>query len=274
MPFVDQAAATNAADPVAALRLRRSESLASLVRKELERMIVSGALSAGDRINESALADRLGVSRGPIREACRSLEQSRLVEVVVNRGTFVRQISLADALEIYDVRAALFGMAGQLLAASPTPAALGKLSALVERMGAAVSDLDAYYPLNVAYHNALVDLCGNRRLAETYRGLAQELHLFRRRGLVGEGSIAASHAEHRTILDAIRARDGERARRAMTEHILTGKARLMRLAETGAAPAPGRRGPEGAARVRRGAAGRWNPETNVQIRQETDGRKR
>lgn len=248
---VEQIDDKTASETVAALRKRRTETFASLVRKELERMIVSGELSAGDRINESALADRLGVSRGPIREACRSLEQSRLVEVVVNRGTYVRQISLRDALEIYDVRAALFGMAGQTLATSITAAELAGLAALVERMGKAANDLDKYYPLNVEYHNALVNLCGNRRLAETYRGLAQELHLFRRRGLVGEGSMAVSHAEHRAILDALAARDGERARRLMAEHILTGKTRLMKLVEAKGEPEPRRPGPESTLKSRR-----------------------
>ncbi|MBM3547598.1 MAG: FCD domain-containing protein [Alphaproteobacteria bacterium] len=228
---------------VTALRIRRTETLATLVRKELERMIVSGELKAGDRLNESALADRLGVSRGPIREACRGLEQSRLVEVVVNRGTFVRQISLQDALDIYDVRSALFGVAGETLAKRITPSQLSILSDLVARMNGAADDLDANYPLNVEYHAKLVEFSGNVRLMTTYRSLAQELHLFRRRGLVSEGSMAVSNREHRAILDALAKRDGARAGRLMREHILAGKNRLMKLAEaeTGVAAEPSRR---------------------------------
>jgi len=228
---------------VTALRIRRTETLATLVRKELERMIVSGELKAGDRLNESALADRLGVSRGPIREACRGLEQSRLVEVVVNRGTFVRQISLQDALDIYDVRSALFGVAGETLARSITPGQLAALSDLVERMARAADDIDAYYPLNVEYHAKLVEFSGNVRLMTTYRSLAQELHLFRRRGLVSEGSMAVSNREHRAILDALTKRDGARAGTLMREHILAGKKRLLKLAgsEIATAPEPPRR---------------------------------
>jgi phosphonate utilization transcriptional regulator len=232
---------TIAAETVTALRIRRTETLASLVRKELERMIVSGELKAGDRINESAVAERLHVSRGPIREACRSLEQSRLVEVVVNRGTFVRQIGLDDALEIYEVRSALFQFAGESLARSITPAQLARLSALVEAMDRAASDLDAYYPLNVQYHAALVEYAGNTRLTTTYRSLARELHLFRRRGLVSEGSMSVSNREHRAILQALADRDPERAGRLMREHILAGKKRLQRLTESEPAPVPQKR---------------------------------
>jgi DNA-binding GntR family transcriptional regulator len=71
-------------------------------------------LQAG--INESALAQIFSISRGPIREACRSLEKSNLVRVVTNRGVFVREMSVAQAAEIYDVRAHLFGLAGRLAA--------------------------------------------------------------------------------------------------------------------------------------------------------------
>jgi phosphonate utilization transcriptional regulator len=239
------------ADTALAFKIRRTESLATLVRKELERMIVSGDLKGGDRLNEIALAERLGVSRGPIREACRGLEQSGLVEVVVNRGTFVRQISLNQALEIYDVRCALFGMAGRLLAARVTPAQLARLTALVDAMDAAADNIDAYYPLNVEYHVSLVEFCGNASLLATYRNLAKELHLFRRRGLVSEGSMSVSNREHRAILVAIAARDGARAEALMERHVLAGKARLLKALEKDATDTPPAAVVDGARRARR-----------------------
>src|SRR5919112_3447362 len=104
-------------DPGLGLRIRRTESLTSLVRRELERMIEVGELKAGDRLNENALALKLGVSRGPVREACRGLEQSGLVQVIVNRGVFVREISNRQAWELYEIRANLYGLAGRPLAA-------------------------------------------------------------------------------------------------------------------------------------------------------------
>lgn len=240
-----------ASDVALAFKIRRTESLASLVRKELERMIVSGELDGGDRLNEIELAGRLGVSRGPIREACRGLEQSGLVEVVVNRGTFVRQISLDQALEIYDVRCALFGMAGRLLAARVSTPQLARLTALVDAMDAAAENIDAYYPLNVEYHATLVEFCGNASLLATYRNLAKELHLFRRRGLVSEGSMKVSNREHRAILDAIAAHDGARAETLMERHILAGKARLLKIVETQNLGTPPLAAPEGGRRPRR-----------------------
>src|SRR6202165_1290431 len=113
---------------------RRAETLCPLVGEELERMIIRGELQAGDRINESALAEVLSISRGPIREACRSLEKSNLVRVVTNRGVFVREMSVEQAAEVYDVRAHLFGLAGRLGASRISFRDVAELRAMVAGM--------------------------------------------------------------------------------------------------------------------------------------------
>lgn len=224
--------------PPTALTILRTESLASLVRKELERMIVSGELKGGDRLNEQSLAEKLQVSRGPIREACRSLEQTGLVEVQVNRGTFVRQIELKEALEIYEVRSALFGLAGQLLARSPAPAMLARLRGLLERMDAASDNIDAYYPLNVEFHATLVDSAANGHLAATYHALAKQLHLFRRRGLVPRESMKVSNREHWAMYEAIARGDADGAQKLMQAHIRAGMARLIKMTRAEAVASP------------------------------------
>lgn len=223
-------------------RAVRSESFVSLVQRELERMIASGELEGGDRINESALALKLRVSRGPIREACRALERMNLLRSEVNRGFFVREISTKEALEIYDVRANLFGMAGRLAAASVTSAQLAQLEELVERMEEAVNkdDIAAYYPLNGEFHARLVACGDNHKLSEIWPTLEAELHLFRRRGLVIPGSLRVSNYEHRAILGALKTGDAAAAQDLMEQHIQSGKSRLLKTI-TAAPPGPGRR---------------------------------
>jgi DNA-binding GntR family transcriptional regulator len=103
-----------------ALETLRSASLASVLAQELERMVISGDLKPGERINEQQLAQRFGVSRGPIREAVRSLEGAGLANGVTNRGVFVRRLSVSEVRELYDIRAALFGLAGRLMAERAT----------------------------------------------------------------------------------------------------------------------------------------------------------
>src|SRR3546814_1563212 len=86
------------------LTILRTMSLTGALEREIERLILSGELAPGERINEIHLATRFGTSRGPIREAIRSLEAKGLVEAVRNRGVFIRRLTAEEAIEIYDVR--------------------------------------------------------------------------------------------------------------------------------------------------------------------------
>lgn len=222
-----------------ALQIRRSESLTSLIRRELERMIERGELAAGDRLNENALAARLGVSRGPIREACRGLEQSGLVDVVVNRGVFIREVSSREAAELYEIRAKLYALAGRILAPRITFEQLAALRAHVAEMERAVAarDLNIFYPANLRFHEALVAFSGNGRLAEECAAIHREMHLFRRRTLDMPGRMGNSNAEHRGIVDALEAGDAAAAEALLEQHVLTSREALF--GPLGEYPAPG-----------------------------------
>src|SRR3984957_1971983 len=180
------------------LQLVQSNSLPGLVQAEIEQLILSGELAVGRRINESDLALRFGMSRGPIREALRALEESRLVRSEKNRGVFVREVSVAEADEIYDVREALDQLIGRRVAERASPEQLRELAALIAEMDAAASlkDLKAYHALNLKFHDLLVDFAGNVRLTESYRPLTKGLLLFRLRGLKDGGGCAVSNTEH------------------------------------------------------------------------------
>jgi DNA-binding GntR family transcriptional regulator len=184
----------------------------------------------GDRVNESALAIKLGISRGPVREACRALEHIGLLRSELNRGFFVREISTREALDIYDLRASLFALVGRLAVSQVTSAQLNELDGLVTRMDEAVErdDIGTFYPLNVEFHTRLVACTTNHKLMQIWPSLEAELHLFRRKGLVIPGSLRKSNYQHRGMVAALRAGDGEGAARLMEQHILDGKARLLR----------------------------------------------
>lgn len=196
-------------------------------------MIASGELSSGDRINESELATRLGISRGPVREACRSLEEAGLLVSVVNQGVFVREMTLDDARERYQVRGALSGLIGRLAAEHATSASLKTLEALVDAMNKAADqqDLSGYYKLNLEFHDLLMKIANNQTLADLYLSVVKQTHLFRRRGLVQQGSLKTSNQEHQAILDALERRDGNAAEQALTLHVANGWARLAASVE-------------------------------------------
>lgn len=208
-------------------------SLTARVQAGIERMIMSGELRGGDRVNEIALSERFGTSRGPIREACRALAQEGLLVAVPNRGVFVRELDLREAIEVYDVRSALDELMGRLIAERVTDTQVDDLWRLIDEMDAAAldKDLDRYYPANLAFHNRLLSLASNRRLERLYRSLVKELHLFRRKGLLQRGSMRISNEEHRQIVQAIADRDPIAAGVSMKSHVLAAKQRLLAAVE-------------------------------------------
>jgi phosphonate utilization transcriptional regulator len=212
--------------------LVQSSSLPALVQIEIEQLILRGELGIGQRVNESELAARFRTSRGPIREALRALEESRLVRSEKNRGVFVREISVAEADEIYDIREALDQLIGERVAERATPAQLRELTTVVEEMDgvAGVREINRYHQLNLRFHDLLVDFAGNSRLTESYRLLTKGLLLFRLRGLQDGGGFAVSNTEHKAVVAAIVARDGALAGQLLRRHAAESRARMHRAA--------------------------------------------
>ena len=210
------------------LQVLRTSSLTGALERELEHLILTGELKPGERLNEIQLSARFGTSRGPLREATRSLQAKGLVDAIRNRGVFVRSISPKEALEIYDIRAALFGLAGRLLTDLVTDAMLARLNEFLVEMDeiAQQRDFDLYYPLNLQFHDFLIRSTNNSMLAREYQSLVNKLHLCRARGLVQAGGLAVSNHEHREMVDALASGNRERAQEAFFRHVERSKQRF------------------------------------------------
>lgn len=191
-------------------------------------MILAGDIKPGERLNEIKLSARFGVSRGPLREATRSLAARGLVDVIHNRGVFVRAVPETEALEIYDLRAALFGLAGRILVDMLTDDMLDRLHDFLEQMDrhAEARDFDAYYPVNLAFHDYLINKTGNATLKAEYHHLVKKLHLCRARTLVQAGGLSVSNREHREMVDALASGDKLRAQEAFFRHVERSKRRF------------------------------------------------
>lgn len=218
-----------APDAGAAIALVRQQSLTSLVQREIERRIIAGELEPGAKLNEAELAAAMGISRGPVREAFRALEQAGLVHTEKNRGVFVRQVSLEEANEIYEVRAALEAQIGRLAATRISAQQLERLRGIVKRMHTVgrSRDPDAYFPLNLEFHETLAEACGNRALATNYRRVVNELNLYRRQAIMRNVEIIpVSTKEHEAIVAAVAQGDAALAERLLYAHVLDSRARL------------------------------------------------
>jgi phosphonate utilization transcriptional regulator len=211
------------------IALLQTSSLTTVVQQEIERAILVGEFAPGSKLIEAALADKLGVSRGPVREAFRMLEEAGLVRNEKNRGVFVRDIPIEEAVEIFDLRAAMDDLVGRRLAEHITPTELKEIKRLVEAMEKAVKAEDTrnYHLLNLKFHDRLVEMAGNSKLTAIYRKLIKELSLFRRLNLADGWLMPISANEHRQIYKAIASGDAALAGRAMFDHAMESKERTI-----------------------------------------------
>ena len=195
--------------------------------------ILSGSLTPGAELSEVALAEQLGVSRGPIREAIGRLASEGLVTVRPRRGAVVSSLSKEEFLELYQVREALELLAVKLAVPRLRPDDIAALQSLIDEMSthAERNRVEEFFEANVAFHARLVDASGNTKLGELYRQLLDQLGRYRTRSLLLRGNLQRSIAEHAAILRAAKRGDAARAAHLMSEHIRVPQRGLDRLSD-------------------------------------------
>jgi DNA-binding GntR family transcriptional regulator len=212
-----------------AAKQKPEQGLSLTIAEELKHLIYTGEIQPGERLNEAALALRMGTSRGPIREAIRILAGSGIVTAVINKGVFVRQISVREMLEIYELRALVFGFAAQRAAAHITDDHRRDLERMLTLMDEAceAEDGNRYYDLNLEFHALILQLSNNKRAHQAYVDYVNEIHLFRRKYFNSPGNMRKSNMEHRQIYEAIAGGSEAKAKTMAERHVLSGRQRLL-----------------------------------------------
>lgn len=215
-------AAAHAAEMLT-LPLRDATKAASLT-DSLREAIVSGEIAAGSKLSEPELARRFGVSRGPLREAMMKMESLGLVERVAHVGARVVTLSLARLSELYAVREALEGMAARLAAENITSEQLQALQQLLNTHCDYIRDVDgaSYFHQqgDFDFHYRIIHASANRRLITLLCDeLYHPLRMYRSQAPTSHSRPQAALEEHRQILMAVAAADGELAELLMRRHI-------------------------------------------------------
>jgi len=190
------------------------------VTSRIRDMIVESKLAPGERIQEMQLAQQLGVSRTPIREALKVLTSEGLVELLPLRGAIVKVFTDKDARDMLDVIALLEAFAGER-ACQADPSRIGEVIDMHRRMRALYDKRQRleYFVLNQQIHDALIALANNDTLSQTHATLGKRMRSLRYSGNSGAENWAAAMAEHEEIIAALERRDGAGLSRAMREHI-------------------------------------------------------
>lgn len=200
----------------------KSVALYIQVADRLKAQIYQNELKPGDAIDEMALCKRYGISRTPLREALKVLSSEGLIELIPRKGSFVRNMDIAELNELFPVMAVLEGLCAREAVENCTEEDLAKLDNMHSRLEehAEKGEIDEYYEQNFVFHQAIQDLSGNRTLQRIIGDLRKVLRLARHNQLTIPGRLAASIDEHRKIMQAFHEHDPDLADQNMKQHLL------------------------------------------------------
>jgi DNA-binding GntR family transcriptional regulator len=194
------------------------EEVAELLRQR----IFARELEPGSWIDELRIAEALGISRTPLREALKVLAAEGLVTMKVRRGAYVTEVNEKDLRDVYHLLALLESDAARVVAQRGTDEHMAQIQQLHQDLENAAQDRDRFFQVNEAFHSLLLQIADNRWRDQMVADLRKVMKLNRHNSLFKEGRIEQSLAEHRAIVDALLARQPELAAERMSAHFTNG----------------------------------------------------
>ncbi|WP_176245134.1 GntR family transcriptional regulator [Oceanibacterium hippocampi] len=200
--------------------------------------IMSGSIQGGAKLNPVSIADQLGISRMPVREALLQLDAEGLVTNRPNRGAIVTSLTADDVEELFEIRAALEGVAARHAATRFTPSDMEELQALSMRMNRPMADVRAWLKIHDQFHDVLCSIGARPRLLNDIRKTRTSVHPYLLLYISVYNETEMEGAEHDSLLSALQTRNALLVERIVTDHILqasTGVIRFLRQ-RNGASP--------------------------------------
>ncbi|MFZ5650599.1 MAG: GntR family transcriptional regulator [Bacillota bacterium] len=211
------------------IRLDNYKPLREMVFESLREAIIQGRLKPGERLMEMQLAEEMGVSRTPVREAIRKLELEGFVVMIPRKGAYVSGISVRDIVDVFEVRAALEALAAGLAAERVTDKELEELErsiVLAAELGDK-AELDAIVETDTNFHELIYKACRNERLVQIVTHLKEQIQRFRTTSLSQPGRSRDALYEHRAIVEAISERNIDLAQALAREHVENAEQSLL-----------------------------------------------
>jgi DNA-binding GntR family transcriptional regulator len=209
------------------------ESMVDLAGRSIQDWIVTGEFEPGRKIKEEEIAQRLGISRPPVREAFKALEAEGLIVRKPRRGVFVSEMTEKDIWEVYTLKACLYELAVGIVMEVISQDQIASLESLVDQMeqcvGAEPLDVLRYQTLHGEFHGLILRIAGNDRLERFASNLHKQVRRFSYRSLRNERHLLTSAGYHRRIIDAVKKKDSDAACRLMREHVLTALDDLLHI---------------------------------------------
>lgn len=196
--------------------------LREIVFESMREAILSGVLEPGERLMEIQLAEEMGVSRTPVREAIRKLELENFVVMIPRKGAYVAGVSSKDVADVFEIRSALEGLAAGLAAERITEDELEQMErVLFYRANEGEMDLEQIVKSDTDFHALVYSASRNERLIQILANLREQIQRFRATSLAVPGRNKLALEEHRMIVEALRRHDSEEAQALAMAHIVT-----------------------------------------------------
>lgn len=203
------------------IQLESYKPLREIVFETMREAIIRGDLAPGERLMEVQLAEEMGVSRTPVREAIRKLELEGFVAMIPRKGAYVADYTIKDITDVFEIRAALESLAAGLACERITEQEIDELQILVVKVGKTIkdNDIDALVEVDTEFHDRIYKASRNSRLEQMISNLREQIQRFRATSLASPGRIKDTLEEHKGIVDAIATRDIALAQRLAAEHV-------------------------------------------------------
>jgi len=215
------------------LKLDNYKPLREVVFKSIRGAILSGVLKPGERLMEVQLAEKLGVSRTPVREAIRKLELEGLIIMMPRKGAYVADLSIKDITDVLEIRAALEGLASGLAALRITDEEIEELNltALHFHQAIEADDFERIVQMDIEFHDRVFKAAGNEKLLQINNNLREQVQRFRIMYISKSSKPKNLAKEHYEIAEAISKRDAEMADKLAKRHIENAEKYIIKTAK-------------------------------------------
>ncbi|HIU64629.1 MAG TPA: GntR family transcriptional regulator [Candidatus Avacidaminococcus intestinavium] len=215
------------------IKLDSYKPLRELVCEKIRQAITAGVFKPGERLMEIQLAEEMGVSRTPVREAIRKLELEGFIVMIPRRGTYVADISIKDITEVYEIRTALEILAAGLAAERISDDELQEMQRLLVEIGKHMEDddMEKIVEADTAFHDVLYQASRNERLGNIISNLREQITTLRGRSMHYPGRLRDTLEEHRAIVESIAHRNVDKAQVAAREHMENAEHTLLKAIE-------------------------------------------
>jgi DNA-binding GntR family transcriptional regulator len=206
------------------IKIDEPKLLSEDIADSIKTAIIKGKFKPGEKISEGELAESMGISRTPLREAFRKLENEGFIQIIPRKGAVVVDIDTDEAINLYEIKSTLEGLAARLAATNMRPKDISKLEKINEELKELIdkNDLESFYRVHTRFHEGFVKLCGNKRLIQMISNLNDHFNRFGIISLTLPGQFEQAIRQHAEIIDGFKNGDQNLVEEKVKTNVMTG----------------------------------------------------